>query len=358
MSKDTILIVDDQEVNRAILSILFSDTHKILEAEDGSRAIEILKADSERIAVVLLDILMPGIDGFGVLEYMKKEDLMKSIPVIFVTGASDKDNELRGRGYEMGVSDFIQKPFDPHIVRRRVSNLIDLYYHKNHLEEQVEAQTLEIQKKNEHLREMNYRIIDTLGTIVEFRNLESGNHIFRVRSYTKVLLSYVKRDYPEYKLTDEVCEQIAQASAMHDVGKISIPDSILLKPGKLTVEEFEIMKTHTTKGCEIIEKISSVDDERFIRCCYEIARGHHEKYDGGGYPDGLKGDEIPLSAQVVSIADMYDALVSDRVYKKAFSKDKAYSMIMNGECGALNPKLLECFTHARMEFEATADGLK
>lgn len=351
----TILIVDDVEVNREILKLLFYEDYQILEAEDGFQAIEKIEDNINNISAILLDIIMPNLDGFGVLDYMQTTGLMSKIPVILITG--DTSNDLKKRGYDLGVSDIIEKPFDQRIVRRRVQNLVDLYFHKNNLEHLVEIQTIEIKKKNKKINEMNYRIIDTLGTMVEFRDLESGGHIMRVRELTAVLLKYVQKYYPDYKITDEIADVIIYASSMHDIGKIVIPDNILLKPGKLTNEEFEIMKAHTTKGCEIIKRVSAVDDELYLKYCYDIIRSHHEKYDGKGYPDGLKGDEIPISAQIVSIADVYDALISDRVYKAAYSKQEAYEMILNGECGLFNPRLLECLRLAKKEFEDTADKI-
>lgn len=354
--KDRILVVDDMEVNRAILSTIFEGEYEVLLAEDGGQAIDIIESCGTELSAILLDIVMPNVDGFGVLDYLDQKQYMSSVPVILIT--SDTSYESKRRGYELGVSDFISKPFEPDIVTRRVQNLIDLYHHKNNLEEIVEKQTREIREKNEKLSAMNEHVIDMLGTIVEFRSLESGNHIYRVRSFTEILLNHLMEDYPEYGITKEQSEVIVFACVMHDVGKIAIPDSILMKPGRLTDEEFELMKTHTLRGAEIIDKIFLTDDEVFRKYCYEIALYHHEKYDGRGYPEHLKGDEIPISAQVVSIADVYDALTSERVYKAAFSFEKAYLMILNGECGVFNPKLIDCFKKAKKEFEAKAEELQ
>lgn len=348
----TILIVDDVEVNREILNLLFCNDYKIIEAEDGFQAIEKIEDNINDISAILLDIIMPNLDGFGVLDYMQAAELMSKIPVILITG--DTSNDLKKRGYDLGVSDIIEKPFDSRIVRRRVQNLVDLYFHKNNLEQLVENQTIEIMKKNKKINEMNYRIIDTLGTMVEFRDLESGGHIMRVREFTAVLLKYVQKYYPEYGITDEMADIIIYASSMHDIGKIAIPDNILLKPGRLTEDEFEIMKTHTVKGCDILDKFLFIDDKEFLNYCYEICLYHHEKYDGRGYPRKLKGDEIPIAAQIVSLADVYDALVSERVYKAAFKPEQAFEMILNGECGVFSPKLLDCFKMVKNSFECIA----
>lgn len=354
--RHTILVVDDMEVNREILRTIFEDEYEVCLAQDGEEAIRCIRERGEDLSAILLDIVMPNVDGFGVLEFMQQNHYMSSIPVLFIT--SDTSYESKRRGYEMGVSDFICKPFEPGIVIRRVHNLVELYRHKNNLEEIVELQTKEIREKSEKLAAMNERIINTLGTIVEFRSMESGNHVFRVRAFTGILLKYLMQDYPEYGVTQGQAAVIAHASVLHDVGKISIPDSVLMKPGKLTNEEFELMKAHTVLGAQVIERVFTDDDPEFRRYCYEIALSHHEKYDGRGYPNRLAGDEIPISAQVVSIADVYDALTSERVYKPPYPYGKAYEMILNGECGQFNPKLMECFKKARPEFERKAEELK
>lgn len=348
MMRNKLLIVDDVELNRELLKALFMGKFEMLEAENGEQAEQCLAENRSIIAAILLDIVMPVKDGFEVLNFMRREDMMKEIPVIMITG--DFSSEVQKKAYDLGVSDIISKPFDPDIVRGRVKNIVELYLYKNDLEDLVKEQT----KK---LLEHNTQLINTLGTIVEFRNMESGSHTIRIREFSRVLLAVVKRRCPEYGLTDHDIDTIADAAVLHDVGKISISDSVLLKPGRLTKEEFEIMKTHTTKGAEIVQQISSMDEE-YYKHCYDIALHHHEKWDGRGYPDALQGEEIPISAQVVSIADCYDALICERVYKPPFTKDQAFNMILNGECGAFNPKLLECFKEARPEFEKLADSIR
>lgn len=346
--KQGLLIVDDVEMNREILKELFRKTYTIYEAVNGEEAEKSLAENRADIAAVLLDIIMPVKDGFDVLDYMHNMGMIREIPVILITG--DCSPEVQKKGYDMGVTDIISKPFDPYIIRSRVNNTVELYRYKNDLEDVVREQTKRLQEHNAHL-------INTLGTIVEFRNMESGAHTIRLREFSRVILRAVMKRYPEYGLTEQDVNTMADAAVLHDVGKITISDTILLKPGKLTQEEFEIMKTHTIKGAEIVSSISSMDEDYF-RHCYDIARHHHEKWDGRGYPDGLSGEEIPLSAQAVSIADCYDALCSPRVYKAAFSKDKAFRMILDGECGSFNPKLLECFKEVRPEFERLVDELQ
>jgi putative two-component system response regulator len=242
-------------------------------------------------------------------------------------------------------------------------NIINLYSYQNRLEEKVEQQTEILMKQNRllkqqtaQLRENNVRIIDILGNVVESRNLESGEHIKRVKGFSRILGYQFMKDYPEYGLSETRVQMISEASALHDIGKIAIPDNVLLKPGRLTTEEFELMKSHTTRGCDILNGIEGIWEEDYRKTSYEICRHHHERYDGKGYPDHLKGEDIPISAQIVSVADVYDALVSERVYKDAYSKEEAFHMIINGECGVFSPKLLESFRHARLAFEKLADN--
>lgn len=359
--RNKVLIVDDVELNREILTEILGDDYPVIEADNGKTALKMLQEYRDEIAVLLLDLIMPEMDGFAVLEMMKKHALLDKIPVLVISGESSVKAEKQC--FDYGVSDFIRKPFDNTLVRRRVKNVTDLFLYKNNLEEKVQQQTETLRKQYrllqlqaERLRESNNKIIDVLGTVVEGRDLESGEHVQRVKDYTRILAKQLMEDYPEYGLTQERVDVITAASALHDIGKIAIPDHILLKPGKLTDEEFECMKSHTTRGSEIISKIRGVWDEEYGKTSYEICRHHHEKYDGRGYPDGLKGDEIPISAQIVSIADVYDALVNERVYKRAFSKDQAFHMIVTGECGVFSPKLLECFRRVRKEFEQLAEG--
>ncbi len=354
--KDTLLVVDDMEINRDILENIFSDSYKIIKAENGIEAIAMLNKHKDNICAVLLDIVMPEMDGFGVLDFMHKNGIDKVIPTVLITG--DTSNESKQKGYSMGVSDVIEKPFDSQIVNTRINNIVELYKHKNGLEQLVDEQTAKIKHQADKIRTTNKKLWDTLGAIVEFRNHESGMHIYRVREFTRVLLEAVAANYPEYGLTDELIDAMAFASVMHDVGKINISDTILLKPGRLTDEEFEIMKTHTTKGSEIIDAVCDTDDELYFKFGRQIARSHHERYDGRGYPDGLSGDDIPLAAQIVAIADVYDALVSRRVYKPPFTPAEAFRMITNGECGQFNPKILDSLKIARPKFEELAKKLK
>lgn len=357
--KDKVLVVDDIKINREILADMLAEEYDIVQAEGGMKALKILKEQHEDFAVVLLDLIMPEVDGFAVLEVMRSQKWIEKTPVIVISGEDSKETEKKSLG--LGASDFIRKPFDQYLVKRRVKNTADLFSYKRSLGKKVESQTEKLRKQYrllqlqaEKIRESNTKIIDILGNVVEQRNLESGEHIKRVKEFTRILAVEVMKEYPEYELNDEKVELIASASALHDVGKIAIPDSILLKPGKLTNDEYEYMKSHASRGGEIIQNIEGVWDKNYGTICYEICRHHHERWDGRGYPDALKGEDIPLSAQLVSIADVYDALVSERVYKDAYSPEKAFHMIVSGECGVFNPKLLECFRNVRKEYETLA----
>lgn len=339
-----LLVVDDIQLNRMILKELFSDRYDVIEAPNGEVAIGLINLYGKEIAIVLLDIVMPVMDGFEVLQQMNESGIIGTVPVILITGENDDEKALKG--YELGVADLINKPFNPDIVERRVENVVALYANQQNLEMKLAEQKKELEDQAERLRQSNLFVIDALSTTVEFRNFESGDHIKRIRTLTKVLLTSMK---DEYNLTDEEISAISSASAMHDIGKIAIPDSILLKPGPLNREEFEVMKTHTIRGCEILSSLNYTQDQEYFTYCYEICRHHHERWDGGGYPDGLKGDDISIWAQATSLADVYDALTSKRVYKDAYAHEKAVEMIVNGECGIFNPKMLEHFVACQDE---------
>lgn len=355
MNREKILIVDDEEVNRTILSMMFEAEYDIIEASDGKLAIEQLESN-ENIVLLLLDVVMPNMGGFGVLDYMKDNKLLENLPVILITSVTPQESEEKAYGY--GIADVMHKPFEPNVVKRRARNIIELYQNKRNMEIRLQQQKEMILEQEKKLRENDKFLINALGSIVEFRSAETGDHVKRIEYLTRILLTYLVRHFPKYKLTNEEIENIAKASILHDIGKIGIPDSILLKPGRLTEKEFETMKTHTTIGCEILESIHTAQNDEFYRYCYDICRYHHERYDGRGYPDHLVGDAIPISAQIVSVADVYEALVSKRVYKAAFSCETAYEMILNGECGQFSPYITECFKLAKDDlFKFVEDGI-
>ena len=333
-----ILIADDSQSNRELLTEMLKDRYDIVEAEDGEKAIEQLHEYGKGISLVLLDLLMPVMDGFDVLAYMGTNKWLEDIPVIMIS--SEDSTPYVKRAYELGATDYIGRPFDENIVYRRVQNTIKLYAKQRRLATLVTNQIYEKEKNNQMM-------ISILSQIVEFRNGESGLHVMRINMITGMLLERLVAKSDKYPLSWAERSMITMASSLHDIGKIGIPEEILNKPGRLTKEEFEIMKQHSAIGADMLRSLKRYQNEELVKIAYEICRWHHERYDGRGYPDGLKGEEIPISAQVVSLADVYDALVSERVYKKAFSSEKALEMIQNGECGSFNPLLLECLVEIR-----------
>lgn len=335
--------------------MMFNSDYEILEASNGEQAIEQIKK-SENLCLILLDVIMPVMDGFGVLEYMEKNELIDKIPVILITSMTPQESEEKAYTYR--VADVMRKPFEPNIVKRRAKNIIELYQSKKNMELRLKEQEQQILKQEKKIRDSNEFMIDALSSVVEFRSVETGDHIKRIKYFTRIIAKYMAKYFPKYGLTQTHIDQIARAAALHDIGKIGIPDAILLKPGRLTPEEFEIMKTHTTIGCGILESFKNTYTDEFYQYCYDICRYHHERWDGNGYPDRLVGDEIPISAQIVSIADVYDALVSDRVYKSAYSNSIAYEMILNGECGQFAPDVIECFELAREDFFNIVEVIK
>lgn len=332
LEKQKILIVDDSEMNRAILTGILDDGYDFLEAENGLQALDVLRAHRD-ISLVLLDIVMPELDGFGVLSVMGEQHWIDQTPVIMISAESD--SMLVERAYQLGATDYISRPFDKSVVRRRVINTLMLYGKQKHLMRMITEQVYRREKSNRLMTGI-------LSHIVEFRNAESGPHVQHIQTVSELLLRQLARKTDRYTLTEDDIALISTASALHDIGKISIPDSILNKPGKLTAEEFEVVKTHAAVGASILQNLPMTQDEPLIQVAYQICRWHHERYDGHGYPDGLVGDQIPITAQVVSLADVYDALTGERCYKKAYPHETAVRMIQNGECGVFNPLLIEC----------------
>ena len=334
MERQTILIVDDAEMNRMMLSDMLGDQYDYVEAADGREALRILEKNVS-IDLILLDINMPEMNGFEVLEEMNRYHWIEEVPVIMIT--AEESVESMEHAYSLGVTDYIPRPFNVYIVRRRVENTLNLYVNQKRLMRLVSDQ---IAEKEEN----NTLMVSILSNVVEIRNHESGDHIRNIRRITELLLHQLVQKTKAYHLSEEDIALIKTASSLHDIGKITIPEEILNKPGKLTKEEFEIMKTHSAAGAQILEQMKYGQDKPLYRYALEICRWHHERWDGHGYPDGLMGEEIPISAQIVAIADVYDALTSERCYKKAYDHTTAINMILNGECGAFNPLLLECLT--------------
>lgn len=333
--KQKILIADDSEMNRELLAAILEEEYDIIQANDGVQAVDCFQRHAEEISLLLLDIVMPHMDGFEVLSYMNKEHWIDSIPVVIIS--SENSPIYIKRGYDLGATDFIEKPFDANMVLRRSANAILLGAKQRRMTSIVSNQIYEREKSSKLM-------INILSHIVEFRNGESGLHVLHIQTITEMLLrQLVQKENNRYALSKEQIRMITTASALHDIGKISIPDEILNKPGRLTAEEFAVIKGHSMAGANMLSELPlDQKEEPLVKTAYEICRWHHERYDGGGYPDGLKGEEIPVSAQVVALADVYDALTSERCYKDAYSHEKAIEMILAGQCGAFNPLMLEC----------------
>lgn len=331
--KQKVLIVDDNEDNRDLLSDILGDEYCILQAENGAEALSVLEKEGVNISVVLLDLNMPVMDGFEVLRIMHENGLTATISVLIIS--AEHDPQKMRSAFGLGVRDFISRPFDRSIVTHRVLNALEFSGRNRKLERMFWDQ---INKKEKDSRLM----INILSHIVEFRNGESGAHVLHVQTYTELMLRQLICITDKYHISESDISLITKAAALHDIGKISIPDHILNKPGRFTDEEYAIMKNHSSAGAEMLKNLPHYQNEPLVRVAYEICRWHHERYDGKGYPDGIKGDEIPISAQIVALADVYDALTSERVYKPSFSHEKAMEMILNGECGCFNPLLLEC----------------
>ena len=330
--KQKILVIDDSEMNRRLLKEVLGEDFEIIEAEDGGKGLQLLKECGQEISLVLLDIIMPVMDGFEVLMRMNRNHWIDNIPVIMIS--AEGSGKYVRRAFKLGASDYISRPFDSKVVYQRAFNTIKLYAKQRRLMALVTDQMHEKERNNEMM-------IEVLSQIVEFRNEESGLHVVHINALTSLLLENLVVKTDKYQLTPAECYLISTASAFHDIGKIGIDEKILNKPGRLTPEEFEIIKTHTVIGASMLSRLDRYKNERMIKIAYEICRWHHERYDGKGYPDGLRGEEIPIAAQVVSLADVYDALVSKRAYKDAYTHEKAMEMILNGECGAFNPLLLD-----------------
>ena len=360
--KEQILIINDDKVETAALNRVLSEEYSCVLAMNVKDAIRSLEKSEHDFLVIIIRLAMKPMSGLRFVEILSENKKIDTLPII-VTSETEDDGDLE-RCFELGVVDYMSKPFDPQRIRRCISRNIRTFNKFRRLGEQIEEKNsslkedyAELEKQNSDLKEAQTTVLEILGTVVEYRNLEDSNHVRRVARFTEILGKQMKQSFSDTGLDDHTIKVYTKASMLHDIGKICIPDSIMLKPGKMTDDEFEIMRSHTTKGIELLESIKTSWDDEYGKAAEEICRWHHERYDGRGYPDGLMGDDIPISAQLVSIADTYDALVSDRVYKKAYSKSEAFKMITEGECGVFSPKLVEAFRQARVQFEKVVDEL-
>lgn len=341
MNKGIILIADVENKNKIELSEIKTEDYKIKRICEYKAALNYINKNRTKLVIVITN----NMQLFMNLKYKRENELFS---IIFIT---ENNMEEKIKAYELGAYEVITKPFNEYILKKRIQNAVKLYEHNNNMEQLVNKRTEQIKKDMMVLKNINREIVETLSSIVEFRNMESGGHIRRIREYTAVILKHIMELYPEYRITADDAEIIEITSAMHDIGKIAIPDKILQKKGSLDDDEMEIMKRHTTLGAEIVNKIAFKGNEKFRRYCFNIAKYHHERYDGKGYPCGLAGEEIPISAQIVALADVYDALVSKRVYKESYNADTACKMILNDECGVFSDKIKECLIKAKKEIK-------
>jgi putative two-component system response regulator len=340
-----ILIVDDSQLNREILKSMLEEEYQVEEATNGIHAFQMLDKNGD-YDLIILDIVMPEMNGFKFLEEYSKRGYADNIPVIAIS--AEDSNSIIHSMYELGVDDYITRPFDYKVTKKRVDNSIQLHAKHRNLQKMVEEKTMDIRKTSDLMTSI-------LSHIVEFRNGESGTHVMGIKSVVGIVLEEMLANAEEFEICIDDIPVICDAATLHDIGKISIPDEILNKPGKLTDEEFDIMKSHTVVGSEMLDSLHVDKDIPLIKFAYQICRWHHERYDGKGYPDGLKGDDIPIAAQAVAIADVYDALVSDRCYRKGFSHKEAVDMIINGQCGEFNPNLIKCFKKIEKQLERGLD---
>ncbi len=334
IKQDTILIVDDNGTLRALLKAMFKGRYKVIEATNGKEALQILTQEYQSIAIILLDVMMPVMDGLATLKILKDKRILNRIPVALIT--AEESTDVEKEGYELGAADVIRKPFNNHIVIQRVKNLIEQYKYKNRLEDMVKQQTKRLEK-------MHDRMLEVMCGVVESKEEESPEHITNVKRYTRMIAEKVSEKFPEYELDEKRIDLITKGSVLHDIGKVAIDDSVLKKTTRLSDDEMQLLYSHTTKGSEMVQEMADIQDEEYLKVCYDICRYHHEKYDGKGYPDGLKGEEIPIAAQIVGLADIYDKLTSDNIRRRAYGNKEAIQMILDGECGEFSPKLMECF---------------
>ena len=347
MNQKKILIADDSEMNRAVLVDILEHDFSILEVSNGKEAIAALRAHQGEIEVLLLDVVMPEMDGFEVLAAMNENRWLDDVPVIMIS--AETGGAYIDKAFKLGAADYVSRPFVPSVIRRRIMNTVLLHTKKQQLMS-VLADRFYRQEKNTEI------LVDILGHAVECRSGEGGTHMTHVSLVTGLLLQRLVGKTDRYHLEREDIEAIRMASSLHDIGKLQIPEEILTKPHSLTPEEFEIVKRHTQLGVKLITDLPIYQNERLVKYAIEICRWHHERWNGEGYPDGLRGDEIPIAAQVVSVADVYDALTSERCYKEAFSHEKSMRMIHSGDCGSFNPLLLECLDEiaGRLQKELSA----
>jgi putative two-component system response regulator len=352
--RETILVVDDTPENLAFMSGLLKDFYRVKVANNGEKALTIVQAENPP-DLVLLDIMMPGLDGYEVCRRMKSNRQTAQIPIIFLTAKSEIEDERKG--LELGAADYITKPVSPPILLARVKTQLTLKASADFLRDKNAFLEQEVARRTQEIQAIQDVTIQVMASLAETRDNETGNHIRRTQNYVKALAEHLK-DHPRFRhfLSDSIIQQLYKSAPLHDIGKVGIPDHILLKPSRLTPEEFEMMKTHTTLGRDAIiqaEKALGMTVD-FLQLAKEIAYSHQEKWDGSGYPEGLSGDEIPISARLMALADVYDALISRRVYKEPMSHEEAVAILQAGRGSHFDPDIVDAFLDIQAEFQAIA----
>lgn len=340
--RNIILVADEEEKNRERVKRVFENSYTIISVPTGKEAIIQMGNNFGDVALMIVSLSLPDMNGLQMMTVLKTKGLLDKIPVILTGYGIDED--MRTAGYRFGAQSVMQKPFSDMLLKVKVETITKVYNNVEKLEEE-----LIFSKKR--LENVSEKMIDVVSNLAEFRNVESKNHTKRVKEYTRIIAKKYQELFPNDGLTDEMLVNIVMAATVHDIGKIAVSDAILLKPTKLTEDEHEVLKSHTTKGEEIVSSFVGMHTDEQIKCMMQVCRSHHEREDGSGFPDGLSGDEIPLAARIVGVADMYDTLVSERIYKKAYDKKTAFNMLMSGECGAFSIKVLKCFSAARNQIE-------
>lgn len=347
--RNTVLIVDDDESERSALKQVFEGQYSVAEVENSREAVDYLEDFLNEVIMLLVDIHQMEEDEYRIMCYMKERDKAKQIPIFMIADKEEQDAiEL---GYQSGAAEIIERPFVRSIIEKRAGNVLELYGHVCYLRKEIQEETKKIQQKTEELKEHHEHLINILRDIITNRNVESVQHIQCVQGYTRILANQYAELYPDAGMTEEKIEMIVQAAQMHDVGKITVPDSVTGRPGRLSPYEMELLKEHTVKGSEIMKVMSEIAEDDYSRICYNVCRYHHEKYDGSGYPEGIKGDDIPIEAQIVGLADMYDVLVNATVNKEAFTPNEAFYKLIKGDCGEISSEMKECLEAARDSLE-------
>ena len=352
--RNKILIADREGADRKLLSQLLGDSYDIILADDGRQVLSEIQKRKNELAAVVLDWDIPLVSAYQIMQVMQSKRMLGQMR-LFVSTAK-MDSEIDKKAFGMDATAIIHKPYSAVAVHRQILSCLEQAAERERLREEVDKRGRQLEESQKKLDGFYDNLLDAIGTVMEYRVSESDQHVKRIKGFSRILAVAYKNQFPDCGLDEAEINRIVRGSVIHDIGKVAVPDAVLLNPAKLTEDEQQIMRSHTTKGEEIMQLLREVQDEEQFRVSCEICRWHHERHDGGGYPDGLEGSEIPLSAQIVSIVDVYDELVSERISKKPYDKETAFRKIMSGECGAFAPELLQCFETSKKLLELFSDN--